>query len=84
MYDHLDDAAIEAQIRERASAQNCELVIERLESGEWRVALNQSSALGAGLAPRGFVLYSVDAPEKRDALEDVLAALEVEDEQPES
>lgn len=67
---HLSDADLEAELRMRASSRDCELTVER-EGSNWQAAFRQFSHQPE-IAPLGVVLVSVDAPDRRWALERLL------------
>jgi hypothetical protein len=66
----LSDAELEAELRMRAHNRDGELVVER-EGGHWRAAFKQFSD-PPDIAPRGVALLSVEATERRWALERLL------------
>jgi hypothetical protein len=66
----LSDAELEAELRMRADSRDCELVVER-EGAHWRAAFKQFST-PQDVAARGGAVLSVDAIERRWALERLL------------
>jgi hypothetical protein len=66
----LSDAELEAELRMRASSRDCELTVER-EGSYWQAAFKQFSDQ-PGIPPLGVPLLSVDAPDRRWALERLL------------
>jgi len=69
-YAELDDAALEALLRERAFAIDAELRVHKVEAGDeelWRAAF-QVYELPAELAPEGASRVAVESPSKRAAL----------------
>jgi hypothetical protein len=66
----LSDAELEAELRMRAHSKDCELVIQR-EGGHWRAEFMQFT-VAPDMAPRGAALLSVEATERRWALERLL------------
>ena len=66
----LSDAELEAELRMRAQNRGCELFVER-EGGHWRAEFKQFSD-PPETASRGAAVLSVDATERRWALERLL------------
>jgi hypothetical protein len=66
----LSDAELEAELRMRARHRDCDLVVER-EGGHWRAEFKQLSDLPQ-VPPRGGAVLSVEATERRRALERLL------------
>ena len=66
----LSDAELEAELRMRADNRDSELVVER-EGGHWRAAFKQFSD-PRETAPRGAAVLSVEATDRRWALERLL------------
>jgi hypothetical protein len=66
----LSDAELEAELRMRADTRGCELVVER-EGGHWRAAFKQFSD-PPRITSHGAAVLSVDATERRGALERLL------------
>ena len=66
----MSDAELEAELRMRADNRDCELVVGR-EGGHWRAAFKRFSD-SPDVAPRGVALLSVEATERRWALERLL------------
>ena len=66
----LSDAELEAELRMRAENRDCELVVER-EGGHWRAEFKQFSDRSE-IAAGGAAVLSVDATERRWALERLL------------
>jgi hypothetical protein len=66
----LSDAELEAELRMRAENRDCELVVER-EGGHWRAEFQQFPD-PSEIAARGAAVLSVDATERRWALERLL------------
>jgi hypothetical protein len=64
----VDDAALEQELRDLAFERDCELVVEHLDDGRWRPAFKQF-ADSAAIAPRGVILKSAEAGDRRTALE---------------
>jgi hypothetical protein len=62
---------LERELRARASVHHAELVVATDPSGRFRAAFKQSVG---PIAPGGVVLLEVAAPDKRTALESLLAA----------
>ena len=71
---HLSDAELEAELRMRASSRDCELTVER-EGSRWHAAFKQYSDQPE-VAAFGVPLLSVDAPDRRWALERLLRVAE--------
>jgi hypothetical protein len=76
MLGDVDDAALQEQLRELAHPLGCECFVEHLDSGRWLASFKRFGE-PAGLAPRGVILKSAEAIDRRTALE-ALRALALE------
>jgi hypothetical protein len=76
MLGDVDDAALEQELRELAYPLGCECFVQHLDNGHWVAAFKQFGN-PADIAPRGAILKSAGADDRRSALE-ALRALALE------
>lgn len=69
----MDDAELEAELRDLAFQSDCELLVEHLDNGRWRASFKQFGD-PSSIAPHGVILKAAEHGDRRVALEALRAA----------